>query len=270
VPEGDTIFRTAARLRGALVGQALVALEVRRDPRGRRGPDSGTKVTAVEAAGKHLLVHFADGHVLHTHMQMTGVWHVYGPGERWRRPAHTARVVVRVADGTSAVCFAAPIVELRRERDARQRPTRASRMLDRLGPDLCDSGVDLDAVVRRLALLDPQTELAAALLDQRIAAGVGNVFKSEVCWAEGVSPFSPLTMLDDTARRRVYETARRQLTDNLTTDRRTTYGNGLAVYGKAGRRCPRCGATIAARRDAAARSTYWCPSCQPAPDTRRE
>jgi formamidopyrimidine-DNA glycosylase len=186
VPEGDTIFRAAAQLRAALVGKELVELEVRRDPRGRRGPEPGTAITAVDSAGKHLLVHFADGHVLHTHMQMMGAWHIYRPAERWRRPGHSARVVVRVDDGTTAVCFSAPIVELRRERDARDRPSRASRMLDRIGPDLCEPGVDLDAVLARLALLDPETELATALLDQRVAAGIGNVFKSEICWAERI------------------------------------------------------------------------------------
>jgi endonuclease-8 len=136
-------------------------------------------------------------------------------------------------------------------------------MLDRLGPDLCESGLDLDTVLTRLASLDPGTELAAALLDQRVAAGIGNVFKSEVCWAERISPFTPLGALDEDTRRRIYETARDQLSSNLTVARRTTYGNGLAVYGKGGRRCPRCRATIESRRDLAARSTYWCPQCQP-------
>jgi endonuclease-8 len=263
VPEGDTIFRAAAYLRAALVGKQLVELELRRDPRGRRGPEPGTAITAVDAAGKHLLVHFADGHVLHTHMQMTGTWHVYRPAERWRRPGHSARAIVRVDDGTTAVCFAAPIVELRREHDGRDRPTRASRMLERLGPDLCDSGADLEAVLARLASLDPDTELAAALLDQRVAAGIGNVFKSEVCWAERISPFATIAELDVPTRRRIYETAHLQLTSNLTTGHRTTYGRGLAVYRRAGRRCPRCGDKIISRRDRAARSTYWCPRCQP-------
>ncbi len=267
VPEGDTIFRAATRLRAALVGKELVELELRRDPRGQRGPEPGTTITAVEATGKHLLVRFGDGTVLHTHMQMTGAWHVYGAGARWRRPGHSARVVVRVGDGTTAVCFSAPVVELRREHDARDRPTRASRMLERLGPDLCGAGVDLDAVLARLAALDPATELAAALLDQRVAAGIGNVFKSEICWAEGISPFAAVGALDGAARRRLYETARRQLTANLTTARRTTYANGLAVYRKAGHRCPRCGETIRSRRDRSARATYWCPGCQPDPDS---
>lgn len=265
MPEGDTIFLMAAELRTALVDRRVVELEVRRDPRGRRGPEPGTAITAVDAAGKHLLVHFADGNVLHTHMQMSGVWHVYAPGRRWRRPGHTARVVLRVDDGTTAVCFAAPIVELRHEREDRGRVTRASRMLDRLGPDLCAADVDLDAVLIRLATLDPGTELAGALLDQKVAAGIGNVFKSEVCWAEKVSPFVAVRELDDATRRRLYRTAHDQLTRNLTTGPRTTYGNGLAVYRRSGRRCPRCGETITGRRDLAGRATYWCPHCQPEP-----
>ena len=135
-------------------------------------------------------------------------------------------------------------------------------MLERLGPDLCAPDVDLDAVVERIAMLDPDTELAAALLDQRVAAGIGNVFKSEVCWAERISPFTPVGAIDVPTRRRIYETACGQLTSNLTTGRRTTYGDGLAVYRRAGRRCPRCGGKIASRRDRARRSTYWCPGCQ--------
>ena len=267
MPEGDTIFRAARQLRAALVGKRLVELEVRRNPRGERGPESGTEITAVDPSGKHLLIRFADGHVLHTHMQMTGVWHIYAAGERWRRPGHTARVVMRVDDGTTAVCFAAPLVELRRERSGIDRSTRASRMLERLGPDLCETNFDLDAVLPRLALLEPDTELAAVLLDQRIAAGIGNVYKSEVCWAEHISPFTALGAIDEAARRHIFETAREQLTNNLATALRTTYGNGLAVYGKAGQRCPRCGGRIRSRRDRATRSTYWCANCQPEPTT---
>jgi endonuclease-8 len=262
VPEGDTIFRAAARLRDALVGKELVELDVRRDPRGRRGPEAGATITAVDAVGKHLLVHFDDGHVLHTHMQMTGAWQLYPDAStRWRRPAHTARVVLRVADGTTAVCFAAPIVELRREND--RRDSRATRMLEHLGPDLCAPDFDIDAALARLDSVPPDTELGAVLLDQRVAAGIGNVYKSEICWAERVSPFVPIGSLDAAARRRVYETARRQLTSNLGSGRRTTYGRGLAVYGMARRPCPRCRTTIVGRRDASGRSTYWCPRCQP-------
>jgi endonuclease-8 len=265
VPEGDTIFRAAAQLRTALAGKELVELELRRDPRGRRPPEPGVTITSVESSGKHLLINFSDGQVLHTHMQMTGAWHVYAPGQRWRRPGHTARVIVRVADGTSAVCFNAPIVELRRADDIRAVATRASRMLDRIGPDLCTPDVDLDAVVARFGSLDPGTELAVALLDQRVAAGIGNVFKSEVCWAERLSPFTPIGALDEQARRRIYATAQQQLASNLTAGRRTTYKNGYAVYRRARLPCPHCGTIIKTRRDATNRSTYWCPRCQPEP-----
>jgi endonuclease-8 len=261
MPEGDTIFRSAAQLRSALAGKRVVKLEVRRDPRGRRGVEPGAVVTEVVAQGKHLLIHFDDGHVLHTHMQLTGAWQIYAKGERWRRPAHTARVVLEVDGGTSAVCFAAPLVELRRDsRDV----TRAANAVAALGPDLCTDDADLDDVLARIAGIDPATQLAEALLNQRVAAGIGNIYKSEVCWAEKLSPFAPISTLDGATRRRVYETARRQLRANLGTGRRVTYQGGLAVYGKAGRLCPRCRTRIMRRggRDDE-RVTYWCPTCQP-------
>jgi len=106
-------------------------------------------------------------------------------------------------------------------------------------------------------------QLRAALVDQRIAAGIGNVLKSEVCWTERVNPFASVGTLDEAARRRIHENARRQLTSNLTTGRRTTSGDGVAVYRKAGRGCPRCNDRIRSRRDRSGRSTYWCPTCQP-------
>ncbi|HEX4492210.1 MAG TPA: DNA-formamidopyrimidine glycosylase family protein [Acidimicrobiia bacterium] len=264
MPEGDTIHRAAAQLRGALAGKRVVKVEVRRDPRGRRGVEPGATVTEVVAQGKHLLIHFDDGHVLHTHMQLTGAWQVYAPGERWRRPAHTARVVLEVEGGTTAVCFAAPLVELRTE-NARD-VTHAANAIAALGPDLCLDAPDLDAVLARVARLDPATELALVLLDQRVAAGIGNVYKSEVCWAEKVWPFTPIGALADATRRRMYATAHRQLRANLGTKRRVTYQGGLAVYGKAGRLCPRCRTRIVRRggRDDE-RVTYWCPTCQPEP-----
>jgi endonuclease VIII len=192
---------------------------------------------------------------------------VYRTGERWRRPGHTARVVLEVDDGTVAVCFAAPVVELRREvgpRAAPTPPTPAARSLDRLGPDLCEADPDFAAVLSRLARLDPATEIGVALLDQRVAAGIGNVYKSEVCWAERVSPFAPLASLDPATRRRLFETAHRLLRANLGAARRVTYLGGLAVYGRAARPCPRCRTSVR-RRAAGAddRVTYWCPTCQP-------
>jgi endonuclease-8 len=269
VPEGDTIHRSAEALNAALAGKRIVKFELRRSPGGRRPPEAGTAIVGVDAAGKHLLMRFDDGQVLHTHMQMTGVWHVYRKGERWRRPGHTARVVLEVDDGTVAVCFAAPLVELRRDvadGHTPRVPTSAARSLARLGPDLCHADPDLDDVDGRLARLDGSTEIGVALLDQRVAAGIGNVYKSEVCWAERVSPFARVEALDAPTRRRLFATAHRLLRANLASSRRVTYQGGLAVYGRAGRACPRCRTQVLRRPQGTdERLTYWCPTCQPDP-----
>jgi endonuclease-8 len=262
LPEGDTIHRWAQRLDAALTGHRLTRFEFRRDPRGNRLPQPGTAITGVEARGKHLLLHFDDGATLHTHMELLGRWDVYRRGERWRRPAHTARVVITVDDGTSAVCFAAPIVELRREGRANV-PTRASRTLEALGPDLCAAEVDLDDIVRRAGAADQAQSVGDALLDQRIAAGIGNVFKSEVCWAERVHPFTPLAQVDASTRRALYETASAMLRANLGPGPRVTYRGGLAVYGKERTPCPRCRTPIEqAYGGDTDRTTFWCPTCQ--------
>jgi len=264
VPEGDTIHLTARRLRDALAGRRVVHFELRRDPRGTRLPAEGTEVTAVEAHGKHLLVRFGDGATLHTHMQLHGRWDVYGPGQRWRRPAHRARAIVEVDDGTTAVCFDAPVAELRRDRSLV--PTRAARSLARLGPDLVEPDADLRVALTNLEALAPETMLVDALLDQRVASGIGNIIKTETCWAAGVHPATPIGALGATQRRALYETAHRFLVESAARGRRNTYGNGLAIYGKARRPCPRCRTPIVrAQLGTSSRVTYWCPTCQPAP-----
>jgi endonuclease-8 len=265
MPEGDTIHRTAARLSGVLTGRSLVRFEAHRSP--RPWPQPGVVVTAVEARGKHLLVRFDDGWTLQTHMRMSGSWHLYRPGERWRKPAHLARAVIEVGpddgevggdgdDGWVAVCFSAPVVELVRE--ART---------GHLGPDLCTADPDLDEVVRRMGELDPATPLADVLLDQRVCCGVGNVYKSEVPFALGLHPLTPIGALDEGQRRSVVETASRQLRANLHTGTRTTMAGPpgtLGVYGRRGEPCRRCGTPIAwARTGRHGRGTCWCPTCQP-------
>ena len=267
MPEGDTIARAARTLDGALAGRTLIRFEARRLL--AAAPRPGITIERVDSRGKHLLVHFGDGRVLHTHLQMTGSWHVYQPGARWRKPAHLARVVLEVDDGTVAVCFSAPVVEMLTG-DLRALGSRSgaggAAGLATLGPDLCRDDADLDEVVRRLAALDPATEVAVALLDQRVAAGIGNVYKSEVCFACGIDPRTPVAALDDALRRRLFETASAQLRSNLDAPYRTTVPGGLAVYGRAGRSCRRCGGRIRRlRQGAPARSTYWCPTCQPTP-----
>jgi endonuclease-8 len=289
VPEGDTIHRTADRLRPRLVGRKVIEVRARRVV--GAAPRPGTVLTAVEAVGKHLLIRFADGHVLRTHLGMNGRWDLYGPGERWRRPAHLARAVVAV-EGAVAVCFAAPVAELTRgaapggsgdsgpEIDADAKSphgdgagggwTAAVPGVTHLGPDLCRPDTDLDAVAERLAAIpEPGTVVADVLLDQRVAAGVGNVYKSEVLWACRVHPLTPIDAVDAATRRALVGTAAAQLRRNLGPGRRTTVAGppgSVAVYGRARRPCRRCGTLIRwARTGRTARSTYWCPSCQPEP-----
>ena len=163
--------------------------------------------------------------------------------------------------GWVAVCFSAPVVEL----------VRAARTAH-LGPDLCTADADLDEVVRLIGTVDPATPLADVLLDQRICCGVGNVYKSEVPFALGLHPLTPIGALDAEHRRAVVDTAARQLRANLTTAARTTMAGPpgtLGVYGRRGEPCRRCGTPVAwARTGPQARGTYWCPVCQPAPSGR--
>jgi len=266
VPEGDTIHRAANRLRPALVGQPLVRLDVPRVAAFTKRPPTGTLVTGVDAVGKHLLVRFADGSVLRTHLRMTGSWHLYRTGERWRQPAHLLRALVEVP-GWVAVCFAAPVVSIERDRPSTGRPDAVAH----LGPDLAGSDVtdaDIDAAVDRLAALAAaDEEIGAVLLDQRIACGVGNVYKSEVLWACRISPFAAVGDLDIPTRRRLLATASKLLRANVVTSGpRSTHGTGLAVYGRAGQPCRRCGTPVRRRRQGEhARTTYWCPTCQTDP-----
>jgi endonuclease-8 len=170
--------------------------------------------------------------------------------------------------GWVAVCFAAPVV--------RTHPTERTRVeLAYLGPDLCVEGADIDACLAAMARLDtgPTIDTAPtigeALLDQRIANGVGNVFKSEVCWAESIDPRTPVGLVPLELRRRLLRTANRLLLANLGPGPRRTVAGGLAVYGRAGRPCRRCGTPVRSDRTGRdPRVTYWCPTCQRRPGDR--
>jgi endonuclease VIII len=255
VPEGDTLHRTATRLRPALVDRELVRFEALRlvGPR----PRTGERIVSVESVGKHLLIGFERGVVLQTHMMMTGSWHLYRPGERWRRPPHLVRALIEV-DGWLAVCFSAPVVRT-------YFATEAATPVAHLGPDLCREDADLEEALRRMATVDDTSRsIAEVLLDQRVAAGIGNVYKSEVLFACRLDPFAPVSQVGEPMRRRLLETASRQLRANLGSGARTTVPGGLAVYGRQRRPCLVCGTPVAMRRHGQqARSTYWCPRCQP-------
>lgn len=261
MPEGDTIHRAAATLRRAVGGQELIAFEA---PRlAGNGPAPGETVDGVEARGKHLLVRFSGGLVLHTHLRMTGSWHVYRAGERWRRGRGAARAVITTRTAV-AVCFDAPVVELLDAGAIRRHPA-----LRRLGPDLCLPEPDIDDAIDRLArLAGGRVAIGDALLDQRVASGIGNVYRSEVCHLHGIDPRTPVVEVTPATRRGLLETAAQLLRRNLTLPARTTVAGAapgtLAVYGRAGRPCRTCGTAIEADRTGEhARVTYWCPNCQP-------
>jgi endonuclease VIII len=269
VPEGDTLFRTAAGLRPYLVGRDVLAARAQGPgpvPQLRR--IIGRRIDAVESHGKNLLIRFDGGLELRTHLQMNGSWHRYRPGERWRRPPGRARIVLEVP-GTVAVCFDAPVVELFEQRAEHLHPS-----LSRLGPDLLAPDADLAVAHDRLRAPErADLEIAVALLDQRALAGIGNVYKNEVLWLERVSPFAAVRDVDDATLDRLVATARRLLRENADArrgpERVTTRGDRRApgplyVYGRAGRPCRRCGIAIASTRQGPdlPRTTYWCPACQ--------
>jgi endonuclease-8 len=265
MPEGDTIFRTATVLRRALLGGTVRRAYAQAGPGLSRVPDLsvlvGSTVGVVEARGKHLLIGFSDGRWLRTHMRMRGSWHRYRPGEAWRLPVRRA-VCVLETGAAVAVCFDAPVVELLTDAELVRHQA-----LQALGPDLLGASPDLDEAVRRLRA-NGAVALGEALLDQRAAAGIGNVIKSESLFMERLDPWAAVDAFSDEELRAVLRRAANLLAANIGGGRRVTTGSrspgeSLWVYRRTGRPCRRCGTLIRARRQGTqARATYWCPSCQ--------
>jgi endonuclease-8 len=253
MPEGDTLVRTAAGLRPYLVGRPVLAARARH-PGPRTERLVGATVTAVETAGKNLLIRFDNGLEVRTHLRMHGSWHRYRPGERWRRPAVRASLVLEVP-GSVAVCFDAPVVELFEQRTEHMHPS-----LARLGPDLLADPPDLDEAVRRLR--DPSRadrSIAEALLDQRTLAGIGNEIRNQVLWEGRLSPWTQVATVGDDDLRRLVERAAAILREGAATGSRPR-----SVHRRAGRPCPRCGTLIRVEHQGRdlPRLTYWCPACQ--------
>jgi len=268
MPEGDTIFRSADVLRRHLLGGVVREAWSQPRPGLARVPRlsrlEGRTVESVEARGKHLLIGFSGGLWLRTHMRMRGSWHRYPVGEPWRLPESRASAMLRT-DSAVAVCFDAPEVELLTSDELERHAA-----LGALGPDLLGRTFDAEEAVRRL-LAAPATPLGEVLLNQRAVAGIGNVYKSEVCFLERLDPWAPVGSVDAGALVAALSTARRLLQANLRGGARVTTGVGapgrsLWVYGRAGRPCRRCGTLIEGRRQGEhARMTYWCPRCQASP-----
>ena len=274
MPEGDTIFRAARTLHRALAGKRIVRFEsvfphltrVHDD-----APLTGRTVEGVRAAGKHILMQFSGDLLLRTHMRMNGSWHIYRPGEKWQRPRVAMRIVIGTADFV-AIGFDIPVAEMIRARDLVKHDE-----LRRLGPDLLSDDFDAAEATRRIRAR-PAAQIADVLLNQRVLAGIGNVYKSEVLFSCGVSPFAKVESVSDDKIACLVETGRRFLLANVgdglaamttytgfrRTTRRSDPAERLWVYGRAGAPCRKCGTPVSIRaqgRDA--RLTYWCETCQP-------
>jgi endonuclease VIII len=256
VPEGDSLRRAEALLVPILEGQLATAVWFRM-LHGIR-PTAGQRIERVVAVGKHLLIEFDRRLTLDTHLGMTGSWKVCAP--EVRRAADPRLRVVISTDRGHALCFAAPLIRTF-VRDGVRSP------VAHLGPDLSDDEADLAEIVGRARLLPPGTPIADALLDQRVASGVGNVFKSEALYVAGVHPFRSLAELDDATLTRLWSVAHEQLLRNRDRKSRSTVGGagGTFVYGRHHLGCRRCSGPV--RYDPSGgrstRSTYWCPTCQP-------
>jgi endonuclease-8 len=277
VPEGDSIFRAARTLHRALSGKVVTRFEsvlpalTRVD---EDAPIAGRTVDEVSAAGKHLLIRFSGDLVLRTHMRMNGSWHIYRPGERWQRRRDDMRIVVSTADFV-AVAFNVPVAEFLTARALARQPD-----LRQLGPDLLGSGFDPVEAARRIRERANEA-IADVILNQRVLAGIGNVYKSEVLFLCRINPFTTVHALTDAKVAEVVETARRLLAANVgeatahrgapRRSRGAPSGGGLGgpfeaphVYGRAALPCRECGTLITRRAQGPdARLTYWCPRCQP-------
>ena len=265
MPEGDTVYLAATRMAAALSGQRLTRGELRH-PRLAEHDLSGLTVLGVHSVGKHLFTRFDDGRSLHTHFRMDGSWHLYQPGQRWRRPGHQARVVLTTQERV-AVGFLLHDMALLATQDEH-------RLVGHLGPDLLSPHWDEKAATIAAQRLreHPDVEVGIALLDQRIMAGVGNLYKTEMCFLLGVAPWTPVREVDPDA---VVALARRLLVLNADRPQQSTTGE-LArdkqhwVYERGGKPCHRCGTRVIRAiqgHGIYARNTYYCPRCQSGPRT---
>jgi endonuclease-8 len=258
LPEGDTIHNAARRIRAVLLDR--VPEEIR-TPQQRHAMDrwperlAGRVVEAVDAHGKHLFLRFAGELTLHSHLRMTGSWGVYREGARWRRASRRAWIVI-AAGGWQVVEFDGPLLEL-----VRESRTRFDRRLAALGPDVIGERFEMDAFLARLRAQDPERAVGDALLDQRVVAGIGNVWKSESCFAAAVNPWRALGRLREQEAVAILDFAHERMTHSAQVDGFST--RPRAVYKRAGLPCERCGTSIRSHGQGDDnRTTYWCPGCQ--------
>ena len=275
MPEGDTIFRAARTLHRALAGSLVTKFETQLPQLSRvdyDAPLAGRTVERVDAAGKWMRMYFSGDLILLTHMLMSGSWHIYRPLERWRRSRIQMRVAIHTADFV-AVAFQVPIAEFHSAASLERH-----RSVQRMGEDVLAPDFDEAVAVSHLRNR-PDLEAGVALLRQSLVAGMGNVFKSEVCFASGVNPFRSIGSLTEEELLSLMRNARRFMRSNVSdmsgdqivtyTGMRRTTGRAnpserLWVYKRSGEPCRACGnAIVSSKQGLEARVTFWCPACQP-------
>ncbi|WP_346619492.1 DNA-formamidopyrimidine glycosylase family protein [Blastococcus montanus] len=262
MPEGDTVWLAAERMRTALAGATLRRGEFRL-PQLAALDLTGATVTEVVPRGKHLLVRLADGHTLRTHFRMDGSWHIYRPGTRWRGgAAHDVRIVL-ATDEWECVGY--------RLHDVEFVPTsEEERLVGHLGPDVLGPDWDLDEALRRLRA-QPDEQVGVAILDQRNLAGIGNLYKVESLFLAGVHPWARVADVDDRLQPLVERARTLMLANRHHPEQSTTgdlrRGHDHWVAGRKGRPCRRCGTAILLGEQGPPtqeRVTWWCPRCQAA------
>jgi endonuclease-8 len=256
MPEGDTIHYAANRIRPILAGRVPEIRTPAPRLRGDRWPErlADRAVTAVDAHGKHLFLHFEGDLLIHSHLRMTGSWGTYPVGARWRRSPRRAWLVL-AADEREAVQFDGPVLELM---------TASRRRFDQriagLGPDICAEDFDESRFLRRLREEDPTRPIGDVLLQQQVVAGIGNLWKAEGCHAAAVDPWRPAGRVGDAEALEIIRLLRPRMRQSALDGKQDRH---RVVYGLAGRPCPRCATTIRSRGQGDDnRVTYWCPGCQ--------
>jgi endonuclease-8 len=260
MPEGDSIHRLARRLAPLLEGREVLTITARRLLNSTTEAIVGHRIVSVEAKGKNLLIHFDDDRALHIHLRMEGRVSVERPRSPFWAPERYEPDLRLAVKGTTIVGRRLAILRLLTGAQVRREPALAG-----LGPDLVTEGWDeAEALARLRALRD--REIGDALLVQRVAAGIGNIYKSEVLFLAKIDPRTPVASLDDDELRALLRRASALLRKNLgegpRITRPTLAGPRLWVYGRGGRPCLRCGTTVK-KFVQTGRSTYYCPRCQP-------
>jgi endonuclease VIII len=259
VPEGDTVYRTARALNEVLAGQVLDRCDIR-VPAYATVDLAGERVESVVSVGKHLL-HRVGEFTIHSHLKMEGSWDIYRSGARWRSPAWQARAILGVPGVTTVGFLLGELEVVPRERE--------NELVRYLGPDILGADWDPEVAVANLRA-DPTRAIGLAVLDQRVIAGLGNVYRNELCFLRGVLPTRPVGEVTDLPG--LVALAHRLILSNRDRIERVTTGDlrrgrRTWVHGREHQPCLRCGTPIRqgllGDTELTERQTFFCPVCQP-------